>query len=54
MKRKALFLGVNEYKDPEIRNLNHSLSDGQVNESARARLEDLQRKTSLFWCKLFN
>ena len=30
MKRKALFVGVNEYEDPQIRDLNYSLSDAHA------------------------
>ncbi len=30
MKRKALFIGVNEYEDPQIRDLNYSLSDAHA------------------------
>lgn len=30
MKRKALFIGVNEYEDRQIRNLNYSLSDAHA------------------------
>ena len=30
MKRRALFIGVNEYEDPQIRDLNYSLSDAHA------------------------
>ena len=30
MKRKALFVGVNEYEDPQIRNLNYSVGDAHA------------------------
>ena len=44
MKRKALFIGVNEYKDPEIRNLSCSVRDAI---SMHDIFEELGYQTSL-------
>ena len=44
MKRKALFIGVNEYKDPEIRNLSCSLRDAM---SMHDIFEELGYQTDL-------